>query len=113
MKKALLLIGTFLLLAFVMASAAPVTLNFVVWSYNIKTIQDNISKFEAANPDIKVKLKDYPWTQYHDTMVLRLKGKTQTDIIYNGEDWLPEFAAAGWVVPLEDFFPGLMNWLKR
>jgi len=28
------------------------------------------------------------------------KGKTKTDIMYNGEDWLPEFAAAGWVAPL-------------
>ncbi len=113
MKKALLLVAMLLLLGFVMASAAPVTLNFVVWSYNIKTIQDNISKFEAANPDIKVKLKDYPWTQYHDTMVLRLKGKTQTDIIYNGEDWLPEFAAAGWVVPLEDLFPAAKQYKAK
>ena len=80
------------------------TLNFVVWSYNITTIQDNIAKFEAANPDIKVKLTDYPWNNYHDTMVLRLKGKTKTDVMYNGEDWLPEFTAAGWIAALEDYF---------
>jgi multiple sugar transport system substrate-binding protein len=89
----------------VLAFAAPVTINFVVWNYNIATIEDNIDKFMATNPDIRVKLASYPWTQYHDTMVLRLKGKTQTDVMYNGEDWLPEFAAAGWVAPLEDYFP--------
>ena len=88
-----------------LAFAAPVTLNFVVWNYNLPVIQDNINKFMAANPDIKVNLQSYPWTQYHDTMVLRLKGKTQTDVMYNGEDWLPEFAAAGWVASLEDYFP--------
>ena len=105
MKRLLSLILGVLLLGALYASAAPVTINFVVWSYNITTIQDNIAKFEAANPDIKVKLTDYPWNNYHDTMVLRLKGRTKTDVMYNGEDWLPEFAAAGWVAALEDFFP--------
>jgi multiple sugar transport system substrate-binding protein len=113
MKKALLVSVMLLLLGLVMASAAPVSLNFVVWSYNIKTIQDNISKFEAVNPDIKVSLKDYPWPQYHDTMVLRLKGKTKTDIMYNGEDWLPEFAAAGWVAALEDYFPEVKKYREK
>jgi multiple sugar transport system substrate-binding protein len=113
MKKALLLGAMLLLLGAFMVSAAPVTLQFVVWSYNIATIQDNINKFEAANPDIKVKLKDYPWQQYHDTMVLRLKGKTKTDVIYNGEDWLPEFAAAGWVAALEDYFPEVTKYKAK
>jgi len=113
MKKALFLGAALLLAGAVLASAAPVTLNFVVWSYNIATIQDNIAKFEAANPDIKVKLQDYPWTQYHDTMVLRLKGKTRTDVMYNGEDWLPEFAAAGWVAPLEDYFPEVAKYKEK
>ena len=82
----------------------------MVWSYNITTIQDNIDKFEQANPNISVNLTDYPWPQYHDTMVLRLKGKTQTDVMYNGEDWLPEFAVAGWVAPLEDYFPDVKKY---
>ena len=67
----------------------------MVWNYSLETIQDNIALFEKANPNIKVNVKDYTWPTYHDTMVLRLKGKTRTDVFYNGEDWLPEFAAAG------------------
>ena len=92
------------------AVEGAVSLEFVVWSYNITTIQDNIDKFEQANPSISVNLTDYPWPQYHDTMVLRLKGKTQTDVMYNGEDWLPEFAVAGWVAPLEDYFPDVKKY---
>ncbi len=92
------------------AVEGAVSLEFVVWSYNITTIQDNIDKFEQANPNISVNLTDYPWPQYHDTMVLRLKGKTQTDVMYNGEDWLPEFAVAGWVAPLEDYFPDVKKY---
>jgi multiple sugar transport system substrate-binding protein len=113
MKKALLLGAVLLMLGSILATAAPVTLQFVVWSYNITTIQDNIAKFEAVNPDIKVVLKDYPWNAYHDTMVLRLKGKTKTDVMYNGEDWLPEFAAAGWVAPLEDYFPEVTKYKAK
>ena len=95
------------------AVEGAVSLEFVVWSYNITTIQDNIDKFEQANPNISVNLTDYPWTQYHDTMVLRLKGKTQTDVMYNGEDWLPEFAAAGWVASLEDYFPEVKKYKDK
>ncbi|MGQ9616927.1 MAG: extracellular solute-binding protein [Spirochaetota bacterium] len=91
----------------------PLTLEFVVWNYSLETIQDNIKKFEAENPDIRVKLTDYTWPLYHDTMVLRLKGKTRTDILYNGEDWLPEWAAAGWVAPIEDYFPEIRKYKEK
>jgi multiple sugar transport system substrate-binding protein len=113
MKKVLLFGVMLLLLGAIIASAAPITLQFVVWSYNITTIQDNIAKFEAVNPDIKVKLTDYPWPNYHDTMVLRLKGRTKTDVMYNGEDWLPEFTAAGWIAALEDYFPEVKKYKEK
>ncbi len=91
----------------------PVTLEFVVWNYALDTIQDNISKFEDEHPNISVNLTDYTWPTYHDTLVLRFKGKTRTDIIYNGEDWLPEWAAAGWVAPLEDYFPDIKKYKEK
>ncbi len=87
--------------------AQKVKLEFVVWNYSEDTIQDNIRQFEQANPNISVNMTDYTWPTYHDTMVLRFRGKTQTDVMYNGEDWLPEFAAAGWVAPLSDYFPAI------
>ena len=105
MKRIVWLLALAILLFPALAFAQKVTLEFVVWNYSLETIQDNIAKFEAVNPNIRVKLTDYTWPTYHDTMVLRFKGRTRTDIMYNGEDWLPEFAAAGWVAPLEDYFP--------
>lgn len=99
-------------LASVMA-ASKVTLEFVVWNYSLETIQDNIKKFEALNPDIKVRLTDYTWPDYHDIMVLRLRGKTRTDVIYSGEDWLPEWAAAGWLAPIEDYFPEVLKYRDK
>src|SRR5512137_1841622 len=105
MRKLGLLIVLALLLMPAVVFAQKVTLEFVVWNYSLDTIQDNIAQFQKANPNIKVNLTDYSWNTYHDTMGLRFKGKTKTDIMYNGEDWLPEFAAAGWVAPLQDYFP--------
>src|SRR3989475_7687898 len=90
----------------VRAGPKVVNLNFTVWSYSIDTIQDNINKFQGAyNGAIPVKLNDAPWPQYHETMVNRLSSKTALHVLYNGGDWLPEFARAGWVVPLEDYLP--------
>ena len=55
------------------AVAKPVAMDFVVWSYGIETINDNIKKFQELNPDITINLKDYSWLDYHDTMVGRLR----------------------------------------
>src|SRR4030042_6809227 len=100
MKRFAWILALAILLLPVVAFAQRVTLEFVVWNYSLETIQDNIALFEKANPNIKVNVKDYTWPTYHDTMVLRLKGKTRTDVFYNGEDWLPEFAAPGGGAPL-------------
>jgi multiple sugar transport system substrate-binding protein len=87
------------------AQAEDITLQFTVWNYSLDTIQDNARKFEEQNPGIKVKVTDYTWTDYQDSLVLRFRSGTQTDVVYGGQDWLPAWAAAGWVVPLDDVAP--------
>ncbi len=82
-----------------------ITLEFVVWNYSLDTIQDNIKIFEAKNPGIKVNLTDYTWTDYQDSLILRFRSNTQTDVIYGGQDWLPAWASAGFVAPLNDIAP--------
>jgi multiple sugar transport system substrate-binding protein len=96
------------------AWAEDLTLEFVVWNYSLDTIQDNVRQFEAANPGIKVKVTDYTWPDYQDSLILRFRGGTQTDVIYGGQDWLPAWAAAGFVAPLEDIAPqGAVDDLKK
>ena len=79
------------------AHAEDITLEFTVWNYSLDTIQDNARKFEAENPGIKVKITDYTWPDYHDSLVLRFRGGTPTDVAYVGQDWLPAWAAAGFL----------------
>ena len=85
--------------------AEDITLEFTVWNYSLDTIQDNIKKFEEANPGIKIKLTDYPWPDYPDALILRFRGGTTTDVVYSGQDWLPAWAAAGFLAPLDDVAP--------
>jgi len=94
--------------------AKEITLEFVVWNYSLDTIQENIKTFEANNPGIKVNLTDYAWPDYQDSLILRFRGNTQTDVIYGGQDWLPAWALAGFVAPLEDIAPpGAIDELKK
>jgi len=86
-------------------AAEDLTLDFVVWNYSLETIQDNVKKFEEANPGIKVKVTDYTWPDYQDSVVLRFRGNTKTDVIYGGQDWLPAWAAAGFIAPLDSVAP--------
>ena len=85
--------------------AQDVTLEFVVWNYSLETIQDNVAKFEAAEPRHQGQRHRLHLAGLPRHMVLRLRGNTQTDVIYGGQDWLPSWASAGWLVPLEEHFP--------
>jgi multiple sugar transport system substrate-binding protein len=86
------------------SAAAATNLDFTVWNYAVDIVQDNINRFQELNPEITVKVSDFGWPVFHETMVNRFISKTPTDVSYNGGNWLNEFAAAGWVVPLQDHF---------
>ncbi len=94
------------------ASVEPVDLNFVVWSYSIETIQDNIAQFESQSPGVKVNLSDFSWNDYHDTLATRFTGNTPTEIAYSSDHWLQEWIAAGWAVPLDEHFPEVKDMVK-
>jgi len=85
---------------------AEVTLDFAVWTYAVDMIQDNINKFQATAPGVTVKLTDYDWGHYHDTIVANFTGGTGVpDVLYGSDHWLQEWASAGWIVPLTEVFP--------
>jgi multiple sugar transport system substrate-binding protein len=93
--------------------AAEINLDFIVWSYSVETVLDNIKLFEEQYPGYTVNLTDYSWTAYRETMVNRFTSNTPTDVAYSGGDWLPEWAKAGWLVPLEDYFPQVKEYESK
>ncbi|MCJ7530587.1 MAG: extracellular solute-binding protein [Anaerolineales bacterium] len=92
------------------AEAKPVALNFVVWSYGIETITDNIKNFEAMYPNIKVTLKDYSWLDYHDTMVAAFAAGNAPELLYGSDHWLQEWASAGWLQPIDELCPNVKGY---
>jgi multiple sugar transport system substrate-binding protein len=93
--------------------AEEINLDFIVWSYSVETVLDNIKLFEEQYPGYTVNLTDYSWTAYRETMVNRFTSNTPTDVAYSGGDWLPEWAKAGWLVPLEDYFPQVKEYESK
>ena len=93
-------------------AAGAINLKFVVWSYGLDIIQDNIKNFQAANPGVTVALQDFSWLDYHDTIVGRFTANTPTDVLYGSDHWLQEWASAGWLEPLDTHFPVVTDYVK-
>jgi multiple sugar transport system substrate-binding protein len=91
-------------------AAGPTSLDFVVWSYGIETIQDNIKNFQTANPDCEINLQDYSWLEYHDTMVGRFAAGNPPPLLYGSDHWLQEWASAEWLEPLDTHFPQVLDY---
>ena len=91
-------------------AAGPVSLDFVVWSYGIETIQDNIKNFQDANPDCEINLQDHSWLEYHDTMVGRFAAGNPPPLLYGSDHWLQEWASAGWLGPLDENVPQVLEY---
>ncbi len=67
-----------------------------------------IERFEAANPEIDVRIQPTPddATQRHQLYVQWLNARAgDPDILQLDVVWTPEFAAAGWILPLDRFGP--------
>ncbi len=95
------------LLSRVSHAQTPTRINFMVWSYGIETIQDNIKRFEQTNPNVSVTLQDTSWFNYHDTMATKLASGDAPDVAYCSDHWLREWVAADWIVPLDQQAPSL------
>ena len=72
----------------------------------LNVLDQQISAFEAENPDIKVAVLRAPRgeARRHEAFTEQLRsGDTTSDIYAVDPPWLPEFYAEGWLVPLDDY----------
>jgi multiple sugar transport system substrate-binding protein len=89
------------------ANAAD-TLNLYTWSAAVEQVKSHLTAFEAKT-GIKVNYSNAPWAQYRDTMVTKFVGKAPLDVMWVSDSWLPEWADAGWIAPINGF-PELMKY---
>ncbi|MDA0737853.1 MAG: ABC transporter substrate-binding protein [Nitrospirae bacterium] len=86
----------------------PVVLHFVTMKADKPKVWDEaIARFELAHPSIKIEREIAPHssTAYHDLLTQKLKNRDRSmDVFFMDVIWPSEFAAAGWALPLDDFF---------
>lgn len=85
-----------------------VTIRFLGGPDNGGGWKEIIRRFEKANPSIHVEMVEGPAaTNTREDMYSAafLAGESTYDLVYMDIIWVPKFAAAGWIVPLDDRFP--------
>jgi multiple sugar transport system substrate-binding protein len=85
-------------------------MSFVTWDYGVDKIASNIETFQAANPGITVTHKGYGWLDYPDTLVGLFASGGEPELLYSSDHWLQQWAAAGWLEPLDDHCPNVANY---
>ena len=83
-------------------------INFFAWSAGVDQVKAHVSAFEAKT-GIKVAYANAPWAQYRDTLVTKFVGKAPLDTLWVSDAWLPEWAEAGWLAPI-DGYPQLLKY---
>jgi multiple sugar transport system substrate-binding protein len=89
------------------ANAAD-TLNLHTWSAAVDAVKSHANAFEARS-GIHVAYNNAPWAQYRETMVTKFVGRAPLDVLWVSDSWLPEWADAGWIAPINGF-PELMKY---
>ena len=88
---------------------AQTELRFVTWrSEAARLWQQIIADFEAKHPGVKVvqEVGPHSSTEFHDLVTQKLRNRDpQMDVFFMDVIWPAEFAAAGWALPLDSFFP--------
>jgi multiple sugar transport system substrate-binding protein len=100
----------FAIFALLLATKAmPAELRFVTWQPDTAWVWDQaITDFEARHPGLKVvrEVGPHSSTEFHDLLTQKLRNRdTEMDVFFMDVIWPAEFAAAGWALPLDAFFP--------
>src|SRR5689334_5395578 len=102
---------TFLIFLLAPFADAQTQLRFVTWQPEADTawVWDKaVFDFEARHAGVKVvrEVGPHSSTEFHDLVTQKLRNRDpQMDVFFMDVVWPAEFAAAGWALPLDNFFP--------
>lgn len=96
-----------------------VTLKFTGWTYDLEKVTQNLKKFEdwvatQADPPIKVtvEMSDAGYGEFDTHITTAFAAGSSFDVMYSSDHWLAKWAEAGWVVPLEEHFPEVLEYIS-
>ncbi len=97
----------------------PVTIKVSGWTYDTASWQANIGKYQTwagteADPKVNVTVEwtDADFDSYDTFITTVFQGGDSRDVIVSSDQWLGKLADAGWVVPLEDYWPDVKNYVS-
>ena len=83
------------------SAVAETRLKFVAWNFQVETVKEFISQFEAENPDIKVDMEVIPSAQFAAKVQLMKSANTPFDALYVFDHILSQWAS--WLEPLDSY----------
>jgi multiple sugar transport system substrate-binding protein len=66
-----------------------------------EVVTELIPEFERANPGIRVKVQQLPWTAAHEKLLTAFAGDSTPDLCQLGNTWIPELVALNALAPLD------------
>ena len=89
-------------LAGVPRASADAPVYFETWSAAVDTVKSHIAAFEEKTK-LKVMYSNSPWAQYRETLITKFVGNAPIDTLWVSDSWLPEWAEAGWIKPVDQY----------
>jgi hypothetical protein len=85
------------------------SVNLHAWSAGVDTVKRLLVPFQNES-GLNVNYNNLPFAQYREAMVTKFVGQAPIDVLWVSDGWLPEWADAGWLAPL-DGYPQLLSLL--
>ena len=83
------------------APAGETILKFWAMGREGEVVTELIPEFERANPGIRVKVQQLPWTAAHEKLLTAFAGDSTPDVCQLGNTWIPELVALNALAPLD------------
>lgn len=102
-------------------TGVPAVVNFWAMGREGEMVQRLVPAFEQEHPDVRIRVQQIPWSAAHEKLLTAYVGEAMPDVFQLGNTWVPELVALnalepldGWLqparsVPLDDYFPGILD----
>lgn len=94
--------STALTLPFIRRARAADPIGLSTWSAAVDQVKAHLAAFEKKT-GIATAYSNAPFAQYRETMITKFTGGAPVDMLWVSDAWLPEFAQAGWITPIDRF----------
>jgi multiple sugar transport system substrate-binding protein len=91
-----------LALPFIRQARAAEPVGYATWSAAVEQVKAHVAAFEKRT-GIPVAYTNSPFAQYRETMITKFTAGAPVDMLWVSDAWLPEFAQAGWIAPIDRF----------